>query len=249
MAAETLLLDIGNTRIKWALLSKRQRGAANALAHRDRNLTEILDERWQDLHPNLTVACSVAPAATERQLTDWIMANWGINPFFFTSEHAFPGMRIGYPNPAEMGNDRWLAAIAAFQHCRQAVAIVDAGTAITIDLVDSGGHHRGGWILPGLETMSRCLMEKTAIPARSTVSELLTEGTSTMECIGNGAMLACIGAIERAAAIPEWQDCRWLLTGGDAERLSPQLNMNHEYMENLLLDGLELVANQKSGQS
>ncbi|MBF0255124.1 MAG: type III pantothenate kinase [Gammaproteobacteria bacterium] len=247
MAPDCLLVDLGNSRLKWALLEAGQTnspGPVQAISHRDLNLAALLQQHWQGLRPRRVIICSVAGAERDQQLRQWIKQTWGISPFFFTSTYAYPGMRNGYAQPEKLGNDRWLGCIAAHQRCQGPVALVDAGTAITLDLVDGQGQHQGGWIIPGLASMGRCLLQSTAITATDFASADLSPGTDTASAIGQGALLACLGLLESAAARAD-ANYRWLLTGGDAACLSPLLRLEHEVVEQLLLEGLALIAHHR----
>ena len=70
-------------------------------------------------------------------------------------------MTSGYRDPERLGVDRWLALIAARERSKQPTVIVDAGSACTIDLLDSEGRHLGGYILPGLTAMGEALVRGT----------------------------------------------------------------------------------------
>lgn len=241
MDTDCLLVDLGNSRLKWALLEQGRMGPVAAISHRDFSLVALLQQHWQGLRPARVIICSVAGAERDQQLRQWIKQNWHISPFFFTSTYPYPGMRNGYVQPEKLGNDRWLGCIAAFQRCQGAVALVDAGTAITLDLVDAQGQHQGGWIIPGLNGMGQCLQQTTAISDTQARVDQLAPGKDTASCIGQGALLACLGLLESAAS-RSGADYHWLLTGGDAPNLSPQLRLQHEVVDHLLLDGLALIA-------
>jgi type III pantothenate kinase len=238
--ADTLLIDIGNSRLKWCLLHDAQPGAVHAIDLTSTSMAAQLQHAWPTLQPARLLVCSVAQASIDRELSRWSQQHWGIAPRFFTSETPYPGMHCGYANPSQLGNDRWLAAIAAYQRCRQAVAVIDAGSAITIDLVDAQGQHQGGWILPGLVALRNALRNSTAIPPFSATIGDMTPGTTTDHCIANGILLACVGALEKAGSA--WRDHHWILSGGDARTLSPHLNLPHETVDNLLMEGLAHLA-------
>jgi type III pantothenate kinase len=247
VAPDCLLVDLGNSRLKWALLESDQAavlGPVEAISHRDLDLASLLQQHWQGLRPRRAIICSVAGAERDQQLRQWIKQTWGISPFFFTSSYAYPGMRNGYAQPEKLGNDRWLGCIAAHQRCQGPVALVDAGTAITLDLVDGQGQHQGGWIIPGLASMGRCLLQNTAIAATDFASTDLSPGRDTASAIGQGALLACLGAIELVAQrhTPGYS---WLLTGGDAEQIAPLLGFDHQRIDHLLLQGLTLIVQQQ----
>jgi type III pantothenate kinase len=245
VAAEHLLIDLGNSRLKWALFDGTGLGAVHALWHRERSLTDLLEPAWQHIAPARVIACSVAGRQRDEQLRDWVATRWSLAIDFFSSEDAYPGMRSGYADPAHLGNDRWLGCIAGFQRCRGNVGIIDAGSAITIDWVDANGQHQGGWILPGLQTMGHCLLQRTAIPDTDFRFDGLAAGKDTPSCIGQGALLACLGALNLAMAQTPPDTC-WLLTGGDAATISRHLQPAHQVIDHLLLEGLALISHDET---
>lgn len=247
MANDCLLIDLGNSRIKWARATAGQRGQAHASPYAPGGLEPILDQHWGGQSPPQRVLlCRVAAPEVEHELRQWLARHWRVSPFHFTSEFPVLGMRSGYRDRAALGDDRWLAVVAAFGREGRAVAVIDCGSAITIDLVAADGAHRGGWILPGIRLMADCLRRGTAILPFEVGSGTLAPGGDTGACIANGALLACVGAVERAAreiaAHPPWRQVKWLITGGDARLVQPWLGIPCELVEHLLLDGLLHIA-------
>ncbi|MFG0276051.1 MAG: type III pantothenate kinase [Phycisphaerales bacterium] len=143
------------------------------------------------------------------------------------------------------GQDRLLAALAAFRLARQACVVVDAGTAVTIDFVDGEGTFHGGAIAPGAAMMLRALREQTAqlpeVPFERPDPE--TFGKSTREAMLNGVFFGIRGAVralaeryaERYGAYP-----RIIATGGDAETLFEGDEFIEQIVPDLVLQGVAL---------
>lgn len=146
-----------------------------------------------------------------------------------------------YLNPARLGVDRWLAALAASASGASACAIVDCGTALTVDLVDAGGVHEGGVIAPGAATMAQALNASTARLPLVAGPAPAFPGRTTDECIALGCDLAVAGLVAQAVARfdPERRR-RWLITGGAAPRLLDRaIGMpTLEHRPDLVLEGL-----------
>ena len=136
-----------------------------------------------------------------------------------------------------VGADRWLAMLGAWAQARGACVVVDAGTALTVDIIDSGGRHRGGIIAAGLHTSRAALLGATRFATRDAPPpEHAGLGTDTESCVDQGALLSCLGAIDRAAAAEP--QARRFITGGDARRLLPHLGADWDLQSDLVLRGL-----------
>lgn len=256
MSPDWLLVDLGNSRLKWAWLRAGQRGTAKATSHdRALPLSRLLDSLWIDRPaPRRILVCSVTAHEINQQLAAWCQLHWGLTPEWFCSSGEFMGLHNAYLEPRRLGNDRWLAMLAARHLCTGPMAVIDCGTAMTIDLVNAQGQHQGGWILPGLTQQRLALLGNTAIrPTTGTAAQSqlqsaidLTPGQDTASCIANGGLLCALGAIQLLArqleGHPEWQAMNWMLTGGEAGIIAPFLPWPSQLLPELLLDGLALLA-------
>ncbi len=215
------------------------RGRVNNLAELDIPRGEPID--------TVRVA-SVAGEEREGELTRWCLENLGVAPLFARSSSFCAGVSNAYEEPGRLGVDRWLAVIAAF-HCHpEGALVVDAGTALTIDLVDARGQHLGGYILPGLNLMQQSLRQDTArIRYNEASAPALEPGRSTAEAVANGAALAAAASVAAARAQARERlghSSAALLTGGDAPllmRLLDEKAEGFEYSPDLVLDGLVLA--------
>ena len=246
-----LVVDIGNTRIKWACMTggdvvdpgeavhERIPGAALEL------LAEAVPGR-----PDRVVAVNVAGAGFVAAFTEFVQRRWSLVPEFVSTEHRGYGVRCAYSDPSRMGSDRWVALIAGFRLAGGAACVIDAGTAVTLDAVDSRGFHMGGLILAGPRIIATALDRQTSgigetrgrsRPGRGTA----VLGASTDEAVARGAMLGLAGALDRAISAVTGElgeQPPVYLTGGDAERLASWLETHCEFRPHLVLEGLGSIA-------
>jgi type III pantothenate kinase len=134
---------------------------------------------------------------------------------------------VAAPYPG-LGIDRWLAVQPVWRELGAAFCVVDCGSAITLDVVDEGGVHRGGWIAPGLETAHAGLLARAPVLARprSDVQGDLGPATDTAQAIERGLLLQQAGlvalALRQVRRLAGCADAELVLTGGDAARLQLQ---------------------------
>lgn len=245
-----LLVDLGNTRIKWARLGASGPGRMRAAAHRGWRRVDFMRALFTARVVQV-IAVSVAAPAVERRFAAAVRAATGAAPQFVRSERAAGGVRNGYRDVWRLGADRWVALVGA-RACvaRRAACVVDVGTATTIDLLDATGRHRGGAILPGPDLMIDALLRDTG-GIRRRAQQRAARGApcsfarDTAAALRAGAALATAGAIEHA-----WRDAvralgvkpQLLLTGGAAVVISARLALRHQRVPDLVLRGLAVLA-------
>lgn len=248
MLDDLLLLDIGNTRLKWARLKGETFLPGDELFHSGQLEDEMLMQISQNVLPDYVIAASVTGNKNELLLREWVRRQFQRDIEFITAVQQQHGVINAYADPAQLGSDRWAAMIAAHQEWQGNLCVIDAGTALTLDLIQADGRHLGGYILPGLGMMQHCLLEGTEIPI-STDSAILANdsqvGDNTISCIANGALQAACGLVERTIMQFE-QLCndkiQCILTGGDSQRLADNLTMPCVIEPNLVLRGVGLIA-------
>lgn len=244
---KALLLDAGNTRLKWGLYKNGtigRTGGISLAAIREHGKAMPLRSLPRDV--DAVIACSVAGKAFATKLEAIIRSHNKQDVQFVRSQAMACGVSNAYRQPGRLGVDRWVAMIGARAYCRGACLIVDAGTAVTIDALDADGRHLGGQILPGLMLMADALGKNTSeLPkTRRRISvNTVSAGPfarSTAAAIAQGAINAVTGGIERAVRALEQQGLSpaILLTGGDAPQLQRSLNTAAELRPNLVLEGL-----------
>ncbi len=251
-----LLVDIGNTRIKWAVLTAGRIGRQRALAHGGiRSAPQIMARMLRALQsrrPRIigVRVASVAGARLDRELTRCSRELLGLTPRFVHSERRAGGVVNGYREVWRLGVDRWVAMIGARQIAPgRALCIVDVGTALTLDLVDAKGQHHGGAIVPGPALMIDALLRDTggirrrAIAPKRTARGLFARDTRAG--LSAGARFAVAALIDRAKLEARASLGRMpllLLTGGAASSLRGTLRSPHRIVPDLVLRGLGVLA-------
>lgn len=240
-----LLIDIGNTNLKWALGTSDVLGEMQSVRHHG-GLPIDLHAAWERLAPPRSILVSnVGGTAAAEVLERACRSHWNRAPTFAKTRPVAHGVTIAYAQPERLGVDRWLALIAAHRSCRGPLLIVDAGTAITYDLLLEDGRHLGGLILPGIEMMRSGLLAGTHVPRVEPEDLALPWATDTGTAIAAGAIQAAAALTERLferlqAEAGSPPTC--ILTGGDAARLTPALGIPTESRPALVLQGLALLA-------
>ena len=146
------------------------------------------------------------------------------------------GITCGYRDPMSLGVDRWLAVVAAYTRFEQSLVVVDAGSATTLDIVNSDGCHQGGYILPGLELMRKSLWQGTEnVKARSSGIVSLSPANCTEDAVNRGSMLALISVI--AQTVDKFSG-RLVVTGGNASLIKKMSVLPADHIPELVIDGL-----------
>lgn len=236
-ARSMLLLDIGNSRIKWALA---EGGSLVRQGVADVGEWAALKQAFSSLPaPHKILASNVAGEAAAQQVRAACGA-WNCPVEFIAAQANQCGVRNQYERPAQLGSDRWAALIAAWQHERAACLVVNCGTATTIDALSGTGEFLGGLILPGLEMMRRGL-------ATGTAQLGMDEGSwrefprNTADAMVSGAIQATVGAIIRQHDLLGVPGARCLLSGGAVDSVLPHLELPLLRMDDLVLQGLQII--------
>jgi type III pantothenate kinase len=244
-----LLIDIGNTRIKWATLQRQRLSQQQAALYANWTATQIRQQIFKPIpRPTSVLIANVAGPDIAALLSDTISSVYGIQPEFVQANNESNGVRNGYTTPTKLGTDRWLALIAAYHLERRAACVVSVGTAMTVDAIDAKGQHLGGFIAPGPDLMITSLLTNTSDIANRAV-EGDTGGDifakNTLAAVHQGAIHSLAAAIERACAeLRARLDVMpaLILTGGASERVAAQLHMPYRHISDLVLRGLAEIA-------
>jgi len=234
-----LLLDIGNSCVKWARWDGVHLSPMARARHYGALPLDVL-AAWSQMSDIERVAvASVGPATVTRAIANASQAYWQCKPLQLHAP-ADATLKLAYDEPQRLGIDRWLALIATRTVCSDAALIVDAGTAITYDLLLADGTHLGGAILPGIELMRASLARGTQISPHAPRDTDAPWGTDTGGAIAAAILHAPAALAERLLdRLREHADTpRLLLTGGDAERLLPVLRVPATHCPDLVLRGL-----------
>lgn len=242
--AVPLLVDIGNTRLKWATLRDGLLQAGGVFAHTGRQLGASLLAEWSDLGGVGTVLVgSVVGAAREQELAACVEQRFGIAAEFVRSPTAALAIRNAYADPARLGVDRFLGMAALHAQQPRAQVLVSVGTAMTIDALDAAGNHLGGLIIPSPTLMREAIPGATA-RVGSAAGAWIALPANTADAVHSGALYAAAGAVDRfcdavtqrLGVVPAR-----VLTGGGANDLAPLLP-DAERAHDLVLVGLALWA-------
>lgn len=238
-----LLVDIGNSRLKWGIESDQEITQNKALFHQSINFSQHLAKDWQALvSPKILAIASVSSNAVRLKVTRLAQQLWkDIKIIIAKSAFKEFGVQNSYLQPEKLGVDRWLALIAGYNHYQQALWVVDCGTAITIDFINAQGQHQGGLISPGLQLMKTALSTHTATLNFSKEKRYnLGLANQTNQAIFNGTLYATTGLIEQAINQKSLKPII-ILTGGDAQIIAKNLSFPVIIEPNLVLKGLALL--------
>jgi type III pantothenate kinase len=254
-----LLIDAGNTRVKWAVMASARMATAE-LGHWSAYGSVLHDDlgHMADALKGVEIArvviANVAGQSMREALECLVLRVTGLKPVpitWFASQLALAGIKNTYRNPAQLGCDRFAAMIGAHAlFPEQALMIATCGTATTIDAVSAGGCFSGGMILPGLATMATSLAKNTAqlpqLPQAPQYNVALQPfADNTNDAIVSGCIAAQVGAIERALAAQAalLEDAavapQCILSGGAAGMIAPHLSVPAKTVDNLVLIGLQ----------
>nr|WP_320136262.1 type III pantothenate kinase [uncultured Amphritea sp.] len=224
-------LDAGNTFIKWRLAGSGLRGR---LRH-----SELAVAEWPVAVERVRVA-SVAGDQVNQALHQFVSQRWQLQPEFAVTQAAACGVSNSYSDPSRMGVDRWLAILSAWQQEQDACWVVDCGSAITVEQLNSDGQHLGGYIIPGMQLMGRSLLMNTAevIVDQSIDGFDATPGINTSEAVHHGLNLLLESLAEKVMRKAAGQ--RVYVTGGDGA-LFCSLVDGAVLCPDLVLDGLPLA--------
>ena len=230
-----LLIDAGNTRIKWAQVDGGEWINKGVFAQ-----GQPANSPWESL--DLKNICQIWVSNVAGEQVANSITQLGVEDTRFISAcESQCGVTNGYSNAAQLGSDRWAALIAAWNISGGKCLVVNSGTATTIDALSEQGRFLGGIILPGVELMQKCLAGATA--------KLQVDGGNyqefphnTSDALHSGAIQATCGAIERQKALLGTGEITVILSGGAAQSLKPRLDMPVNNVEDLVLQGLYLIA-------
>jgi type III pantothenate kinase len=253
----TVLVDIGNTRIKWATLADGRLVRRGGAVHRD-SLDAAIAAFSAELpaRPRI-IAANVAGDAVAERLRAVVAARPGASLELVATTAERFGVRCAYAEPRRLGVDRWVAVLAAYHAARGAACAIDAGTAVTFDAVDSAGMHLGGLILPNAGLLAAALDRNTSNIGRTAAAPAVARGLdllgrTTDEAVAHAAWLALAAALDRAVATVRrslgTQPVVYM-TGGDADALQGWLETQTELRADLVLEGLALFAAVQSNRS
>ena len=246
-----LAIDVGNTRLKWALYDRPHPDAV-LLAHGAEfleNIETLSEGPWATLPvPDKMLGCIVAGDAVKRRVQEQ-MELWDFTPQWVVASAAEAGLTNGYDHPTRLGADRWVAMVGARQRMlamgqQRPLVVVMVGTAVTVEAIDAQGRFLGGLILPGHGIMLRALESGTAglhVPT----GEVRPFPTNTSDALTSGGTYAIAGACERMVQhlrSHTGMEPMCIMTGGAGWKMAPSMSIQFELVDNLIFDGLLTLA-------
>jgi type III pantothenate kinase len=243
----SLLLDVGNSRIKWGVAREGRIDVGEPLSSRLPLSNALLDRHWGGLARPVAVALSsVAANKLDEAISDWVAERWRLEVRRVCAGERMAGVVNGYENPSALGVDRWLGLLAARSLAPTAsVCVADCGTAITLDSLNADGRHQGGVIAPGLNLMRTALVQGADRLATAFDAGHQGLGKTTAGAIAAGVTGAAVGLIEHFMQ-QYGHDSTLFLTGGDAPYLATELNLPYRLEPHLVLMGLSIAVSDKS---
>ena len=240
-----LLVDIGNSRIKWAwqMPGLHDLHAPGFGSYEKTSPMAFFDCHWPDFAtPERVLVSNVAGLDLEKSLDKWLMHKWQIKAEFIRVERAICGVVNGYNDHHRFGVDRWLAVIAGWKKYQHAACIVDCGTATTIDGISDTGHHLGGVITPGPSMMQTMLRQRfpNLVSTQPPWPSFNFLAKNTEQGISNGCYLVVAAMIEKIVSAGQHNNA-CIITGGHAEQLLNFLTIEFDYQPNLVLQGLVCI--------
>lgn len=234
--------------MKWAIRDgdRWQTGCVSRLE--EQRFWQAMEEEFSRLPAvgQIVLSSVVGETATGR-LLEWLQDRFQTKPTLFQSSINCCGVTNNYVTPEALGSDRWAALIAVRHRYQAPACVVDCGTAITVDFLDDNGMFRGGVISPGLTMARNSLATGTAGLSVESTDDIDCLARSTASAIASGTLLGIVGGIK---SLVECQSSKLgsgasvYLTGGDSELIAGNLDIPCVVVDDLVLQGLDVVAEQ-----
>ena len=254
-----LAIDVGNTRLKWAVYDAASPGATVLAQGAEflENIDRLPEHDWSVVRaPLRMLGCSVAADAIRRRVEEHLLELWDLPAQWVVPGLAEAGLTNGYDHPSRLGADRWVAMIGAWHRMQEQaqgqgqdrpLVVVMVGTAVTVEAVDASGRFLGGFILPGHGIMLRALESGTAglhVPT----GEVRQFPTNTSDALTSGGTYAIAGAVERMVQHVR-EHCgaepACFMTGGAGWKMAPSMSVKFELVDSLIFDGLLEIARRR----
>ncbi len=235
-----LVLDTGNSSLKWTLIDEN--GTFHKTNQCSASRLEVLDSILEEDFEGIAFS-SVVPQWSEKFIAE--TQRRGIEGVFQVSSLVSLPFELDVDEPEQVGSDRLAAASGAYSLGYREAVIVDVGTAVTVDLVE-GGSFRGGVIFPGPEMLCHSLSEGTAIlPGLERVDQGVDPpGRTTEEAIQCGVVWGIAGAVEKVIGRMREKSgyrIQVVATGGGWNRIDSRIEEDYKYYPNLTIRGIEYL--------
>lgn len=239
-----LYIDIGNSRVRMAVEATGLE-PVTAFHYDADTLAAVFDSHCAGLPPpERVLVANVAGDKVAAIVTSVCRSRWSIMPEFPRATANAAGITNAYTSPAQLGIDRWLAIIAAWNKYRDNLFVFGCGSAVTADRVAADGTHQGGYIMPGTYMMQQALATTTGQIALTGPYRFSGRpGRSTDECVYNGTTYAVAAFIEfllQQVNTPA-DSYRCIISGGGAEGVQDILRVPFHYEPLLVIEGLRIM--------
>ena len=249
-----LILDIGNTRLKW-IVGGTGGGSSQLqtpIVH-DNDFRSAFEKIQKEINNVAKQHCinfiAIGSVSSDSEhITKVCQEIWGVEPTYIASKFTACGVKNSYAEPNKLGVDRWAAIVEAYNHAQSAVCVFDLGSAFTIDAVNTEGYHLGGYILPGLKMSRQSIIGGTAqvnLDNNWMESSKPVWGRSTNAAVNNGIIYTAVTLIQntiRSLRLELKVPVESFITGGDSIRVLPFVNDLVRYDEYLVLKGIRRLA-------
>ncbi|MBY0475915.1 MAG: type III pantothenate kinase [Nitrosomonas sp.] len=244
-----LAIDSGNSNIKWGLYHGDQWLMQGNVFYKD--VSNLEDEFINLPTPTFIIISHVARSETRNQITK-LISLWPSRLEWLSSNNFRCNVINGYINPSQLGSDRWAALIAAWRIEKQPCLVINAGTAVTIDVLSESGKFLGGIILPGFNLMTKSLLSGTQL-TNIELGSYEDFPVSTENALQSGLIHCILGAVDRMynllLSTVNLASVNCIISGGSASLLIPFFKLPIKVINNLVLEGLIIVANDTLGNS
>lgn len=235
-------IDSGNSFVKWGFYKDARWLAQGKIDYK--SISCLRNELNKFPMPDVIIISHVARRETRTEIRN-MTSHWDSQIIWLQSSLSLCGVVNGYLNPMQLGSDRWAALIAAWGIQREACLVINVGTAVTIDALSDSGQFLGGIILPGAHLMRNSLHAETQLSSmKAGVYEDFPGDTNN--AIQSGIIQCLVGAIERMHDLLSKRICytvkNCIISGGGAPLLLPFIKFPIDMIDNLVLEGLILIA-------
>ncbi|THB75156.1 MAG: type III pantothenate kinase [Gammaproteobacteria bacterium] len=245
-----LLIDIGNTRIKWAYLQDSESCKLTehgCVQHNKQLGSEVLKQIEAPAKLSAIYVSAVTDDLNSQRIKRQLQDLHDVPVQMIKTQIDSCGVINCYEQPELLGVDRWIAMIGAYSQAQSGhgVVVVDVGTAVTIDVVGSDGKHLGGTIAPGLALMRNSLSQNAQRLMLVEDADINAVADNTQDAIASGTMWSIVGNIlqtEQRLGLDQNSNIDYFITGGDAQQLLQYLPSRYQLVNDLILQGLAQIA-------
>lgn len=240
-----LIADLGNSAVKLQQVDPQGHFISLLRLPYSAGWQHLLADTLEKHHQSKLVYAAVCQLETVVAF-ERVCRDAGIKPKRLHTQAYGCGVINSYNQPERLGVDRWLAMVAVRAKTKQPVLIIDFGTAVTVDLLDEFGQHKGGWIAPGLDLQQESLIQRAPHVFQQKVSSEYAFANQTEQALANAALASMVGLVNEAQRIARKSlhtniPVRVFATGGNAGTIMRWTELTAELHPDLVLEGIYLA--------